>query len=286
MNKQINRSILYLIIAAALASNVCLATGGSNNGGSGRGSGYMAKWCNDAIGILEHYKQKAQTLLISNPKDDVVSMLESGLDKALEGYTDQNPEFSLTFRVLTRGKDIAAAVEEITRGQSSSGETRLMVLDSFYDFAIKVVSSVDSVYYIPWRYRDPDNYERIMNEQDLFEQRFAEYARKQIKWVNGAFASFDPELGATPTGDKRVYLKIAELVTLHAAEDLSDSLWAIKYGCLIQKLKLLNADLALHSSGSTLAFGGNDKIAINVTFNTLRDVTSSIKHERGSGCSI
>lgn len=253
--------------------------GGSNTGGSGSGSEFALEWCRGNVALLNRYRQQATLALLDNDTIGARALLEAGLVKALERKSTQGLDRSLTYKAVSRGLELAAA---LSIEPTVTADSQVAALLSYYDFISLIAAKVDIDLYIPYHYTYlPGCPSGNCEGFDIagFEKRFIEYARAQLKWFEESFVSEVSVTDVTPRHSAKAYLKILEFISKYVADDLESSLWRSKYACTIDTMRLMSEALAAHNTGN-MAFYRNDKYAV---FLTHKDVARTIA-EIGKGC--
>lgn len=258
------------------------ALGGSNIGGSGSGSQFVADWCREALAVLHEARHQARLAVVGNDLDGASNILRQGLIQALE----KEPQgHSLTQRALVRGIELSDALEMALHGDLRSSEARSLFYTQYYDFVLDTVSHLDLDFFIPYRARYPRHCTAPCSELDEtgfdiheYERRYVEYAEAQLRFVLSGFASRGSRQ-ITPVYTAKVYLKLLELAAQNASYDLGDSLWSLRFSCARGRLDSLSLRLAHYNSGNHSVYS-NDPYAVNATY---RDAQASIR-ELQAGC--
>ena len=150
---------------------------------------------------------------------------------------------------------------------------------------INTVKTIDLEYQIPYWYgirncptcRAAD-YPDF--DDTLFEKQYVQYAKGQIDWLIGPnFVIPHLNGGVTVKNSTKGFLKAAEFIANYVKEDLSDSLWNLKFACAIESLDILNQQLATHNAGN-VGYFGDDRIAVNASY----DVFIGLSRETQFGC--
>lgn len=253
--------------------------GGSNTGGSGTGSEFVLEWCRGNVALLNRYREQATLALLDNDSIGARALLEAGLVKALERKSAQGLDQSLTFKAVSRGLELAAA---LSSEPTVTADSQVAALLSYYDFISLIAAKVDIDLYIPYHYTFlPGCPSGNCEGFDIagFEKRFIDYARAQLKWFDDSFVAEVNAIDVTPRHSAKAYLKVLEFISKYVADDLETSLWRSKYACTIDTMRLMNDALAAHNAGN-MAFYRNDKYAV---FLTHKDVAQTIA-EISNGC--
>lgn len=274
-----------------------LLPGGSNvGGGVDPTARLLIEWCNGSVGVLGHYKGMAQIQVLNSKFNEANRLLKTGILEALKSEDAKSTvtHRTLMFRSLTRGLEIVNAIEGLqsTAGVRISDEDVYRAFSNYYNFVTTVVADLDRDFYITyWSYlqRKPQDAAPTPwneNHQKQFETRFVDYAKSQLKWVNGNFATNTPQFGATPKGHTKIYLTIAELMTKFVKDDLADpeNLFFLKYACVIKHLGYLNATLASFNLGNRAELP-DERIAVNYIFHSIGSFDGEIKIQNvPTGC--
>jgi hypothetical protein len=252
-----------------------LVRGGSNNGGSGRGSADVVEtlaWCRGSQGILAEARDQAMLAALDDDLAAGYQALLNGMARALDRAEGEDAFSSLTWRALSRGLELAAALESIDPDLDPRFEMRMAFFLRYYAFLDRVAKDLDVPYYVPARAGEVD--------ESRYETRFVDYAREQLSWLLETFAEHSSVFGVIPRLPASTYLTALEFVTAYVTDDLAESLWAARHACAIEELRLLQEKLAAHNAGNR-AYFRDDRRAVNATYAQLVRIGRTL----GQGCS-
>ena len=266
-----------LVLLAASHAAPALA-GGTDTGGTGEGSAYSAyvsEWCRGNKAILDQFATAANLADLNGDSESVIRLLKQGLREALKHGNGEQFDGSLTYRAIDRGLKIANALQALEAVDPNAIEAERAFLLNYYDFVNYISDNIDVEIYIPYEYI----YKKSKNSGDFdlnkFEARFIEYAQKQVDWFLTTFTSPAWGGGVAPQFSEKADLKILEFITLHMAQDVTDSLSRTKYGCSIDILLGLNKNLAEHNLGNKTIYG-NDRYALNIVAGKIKKLAKGL----------
>jgi hypothetical protein len=251
-----------------------LVRGGSNNGGSGRGSADVVEtlaWCRGSQGILAEARGEAMMAALDDDLEAGYQALLRGMARALERAEGEDAYSSLTWRALSRGIELAGALESIDPDLDPRFEMRMAFFLRYYAFLDRVAKDLDVPYYVPARGGHVD--------ESRYETRFVDYAREQLSWLLETFTEQSSVFGVIPRLPASTYLMALEFVTAYVTDDLAESLWAARHACAIEELRLIHEKLAAHNAGN-LAYYRDDRRAVNATHTQLMRIGRGL----GQGC--
>jgi hypothetical protein len=247
--------LLTLIISGSSFAKGMKLDGGSNIGGGNNGSEYMATWCKDQSGLLRNYRDRA-LLKVRNTGDFNLAnkILNDGIIQALKGHKGNNESF--LEKSLTRGLEISRNLEA-TSATNSLRKAMVVnnILINYYNFILEtVINNLDIGAYIPYIQSNADQ----MDERAAhFEENFVLYASTQLDWIISTLTAESVIGGKTiivPVGDAKSLIKVAMILTQGTAEDLSDSLWNLRFSCAISSLQILNETITSYDQGNREMF--------------------------------
>ena len=274
-----------LIVGVNGVSTSFAAHGGTNTGSSDRSLTFFQNWCRGAQATLDDAQTDAKISIAQGDFATAKQELVDGLVEALKEKQDVNNPIdqsqSLTYRILTRGLEIASALEDATKLEPMALNDQVDALERYYDFAQRTSRELDVPLFIPFE-RARALHGPVL-DQTAFEQRYEIYAKEELNWVINSFlvvgsnqATGDVSI-VYPRGSASAFLKISELVTGYAATDLEDSLFGARYACVAGMLQKLNARLTRYNSGDHSALG-DERVGINaIVYPKLRQYADSIQ---------
>lgn len=271
--------ILFALISFTLGAFPVYAgsnTGGTNTGGTDRSMDFAINWCKGVPDILAVAERRADNQAIQGDQFSVLKALEAGITDALKDPEISKASFTLTYRMLVRGREFVEALKRTTSDASNSLEIRIQGLRSYYSFIKTTVSQLDLNYFIP---AQCEGCNKVGDDQ--YEASLIAYAQDQLLWVL-QFAepvSTPDGIEIYPKGYPKTYLKIAELTTRNVGGDLKESPFSRRYSCIIRALHTLNSELSDHNAGLKSDFG-SDRVAINETYPAIKDAAARL----GAGC--
>jgi len=240
----------------------------------------LYKWCSRVVSVLKRERQKARTQLLYEKFAEAKKILKRAFISASQSFPDYEMG-PMTKRIVDRGLIYVQAIED-RLGQNGGKISRrdlvtlVYFLSSYVDLIEEVATNLDRPYYIPYYYTH-NRCRKGCKDFDFrtFSRRYVRYSREQIQYILNEFTQTAPvhgKLRVFPVGDPDAYLKLSELASHYVAKDLSGTLDAYKFSCVISDLKVLSDSLYQYLEQGDRTLYPNDRWAVGDVTYQLKDV--------------
>jgi len=244
---------------------------GVSNCGANCGTADLDAWCAKITRVLRRELSKAQLQIQYENFIFANQILRTSLIAASDSLNaDPNLGGPMTKRLIDRGLVLVQALDNANLGIGRLGlVTKAHFLVNYVQLILDVEKHLDRPLYIPYLYKYGRCHRRECPGEfrfDLFEQRYIEFAQRQLSFLNNEFTHVVFRDGASeviPLGNPKAFLVLAELVTSFVAEDLTSNLYAYAYACVVQDLQALSDSLRCYNWYGDKTVYPNDRWAIN-----------------------
>jgi hypothetical protein len=229
----------------------------------------VGNWCSNVGGVLSSELDRAVTQIQRNQPATAQQILIDSLVIAGQSI-EINGSFAapMTKTLIDRGLMISQALDEsIPANDLRYLQNKLNFLVNYVQFVIRTNRELDRVYYVPAHYRKTHcgrggNGNGCIGDFDYaaYESRYILFAKEQLSFSSQKFLDqvcFGNECGPRPIGMSIAYLKITELLTAFASEDLSSSLFASRFSCQINELDKISSELRDFNAGDRSIWNSN-----------------------------
>jgi hypothetical protein len=287
--------------------------GGVGNGGEASRKAYIKK-LKDELGELQ-LRKSTQTEEITGWSSKVANMLKTEMERAERRISKQNdldaakqimqdalavagdslelePELAkpITKTLIDRGLMILIALDDtLDVSKKFDLKTEVNFLFDYMGFIIKKEKELDRDWYIPYRYKYYDRCRDRCEKEfdyDAFERKYIRYAQEQIEFVLDHLAEIkkdrDGEEVPVPVGNAKAFLRVAELVTDFASEDISENLHANNYTCVIDELSALSTELMSYNLFDDRSYFSDDADAVYISYWKMARAAREISIENDS----
>lgn len=228
--------------------------------------GDVGQWCNDRLAVLRQARQQATLQYQYHDFTAAIATLENGFNTAARGihgyYTG-----ALTSKAILRGLAISKKVKQAVNHRQLYAKSTIHFMISYIDFIERIVSQLD----VPYFQNSPCYYCQNQNHLD-FERRFVSFAFEQVGIILRTMLT---ESGGTvfPLGEASAYLVALESSLKFLSQDLSESLFAANYACVISQARYLESQL--FSYNRNRSGYPNDVHAVNRSYSDATQIIHS-----------
>lgn len=212
--------------------------------------GSVSSFCRDRLQVLKSAYRLAEIESQAGNHAKSAAILEAGLRDAASRI---EPAYgaTLTSKAIKRG---LVLLENMKATQESRQKVRTInnFLFNYFLFVENVSNRLDIPYYQMGR-----GFSGISTSNVQFERLFINFAEEQVSMVLNTMSTTANEGRGTviyPIGSPTLLLTALKVTTAAMANDLSESIFASRYACTINRLDQVSADIALYlSTRSTYA---------------------------------
>ncbi len=253
---------------------------------------YLA-WCSSVSSKLRRELHRAMLLVSRDNYPGAIAVLSEALIAANDSFTSEvKGSGPMTKRLVARGVELDRALEAKLPKQSlQTPATRLNFLAEYINFIIKIEADFDRAWYVPYYYDYRHRRPCDCPEFDFreFERRKIEVAELQLRFTVEKFVDrvvhHDRRRGERqwdifPVGLSQAFLKIAELESSFAAEDIAGTTYAQQERCVIQDLVGLSEDLYKYNETSDQSSFPDDRWALVLTVREFERISSALREHR------
>lgn len=191
------------------------------------------QWCDSTLARLRDAKVSALRFASFGDFARAENILINGLLQVTPSPAYLRTPGVLSARAIRRGLQIVAQLPPDPRVT-----THFLV--RYYDFISDTAQRLDLAIYLP--------YLREGRQADDFEARFVEYAQEQLRVVLYTLAGVDGHR-VYPAGTPATFLRATAMAAGFAARDLRESLWSLRYACVVRDLEALEGRLVQFNGG-------------------------------------
>ena len=231
-------------------------------------------WCNNVVRELERAEQLAGFAFRQGNFGKAASILQSAIsDAAHNPYGNQGP---LLARALIRGEQLSQVIRQSVGNAPNAPRTVIYFLSKYIGFVKEVAMNLDVNYYIPYtRCRDCGMGNPFDDEE--FERRLLEYSRSEVQVILDSMTVSGGDTGypVVPVGSTASFVNLLSRSAQYSSNDLRESVFAPRYGCVIHYLSELSQML---DAGGL----GNAPDTVNYAYQEASSLVDEIKP--GVGC--
>ncbi|AUN99015.1 hypothetical protein DOM21_05870 [Bacteriovorax stolpii] len=227
----------------------------------------VSSFCRDRLSVLKNaYRQAEIEAQAGNPGVSA-AILEKGLVDAANRISPRYAQ-TLTSKAIQRGITL---LNELKVTADSKQKTRAInhFLFNYFLFIENVSNRLDIPYF-----QTGSAFSRVSASNAQFERLFVNFASEQVKMVLDTMSTED---GRTiyPIGSPTLLLTALRVTTQAMANDLSESIFAMRYACTIQALETASQDIAFYL---------NTRASYADEFVAVQELVGAVKRATAKGC--
>lgn len=198
-------------------------------------------FCRDRIKVLKNAYRLAEVESQAGNHAASAAILEKALRTAASQIL---PRYSstITSKAIKRGVTLVAALKAVPETRQKT-RTINNFLFNYFVFIEDVSNRLDVPYFQP----SHGGFGHITASNTKFEKLLVSFAQEQVKMVLNTMTTVDSQ-GRNqviyPVGSPTLLLKALQVTTASTANDLSDSIFAPRYACMIDDLNIASEQIA------------------------------------------
>ena len=228
----------------------------------------IASFCRDRLVVLKNAYRKAEIESQAGNTERSVDILQKGL---VDAYLNVHPRFqnALTSKAIARGINLLV---ELKRTPDNKQKLRAInhFLFNYFLFIENVSNKLDIPYFQPG-----SAFSRVSASNVQFEKLFVNFSSDQVKMILDTMSTQADNV-IYPIGSTNLLLTALKVTTNAMANDLSESIFAARYACTIQSLKISSNEIAQYLA--TQSTYGDE-------FTAVQELVGSVKRAIKSHCS-
>ena len=237
--------------------------------------GSVSSFCRDRLQVLKNAYRLAEIESQAGNHAKSASILEAGLRSAAARI---QPAYgaTLTSKAIKRG---IVLLENLKATEDSRQKVRTInnFLFNYFLFVENVSNRLDIPYFNVGR-----GFSGVSTSNVQFERLFINFAQEQVNMVLSTMSTTANNGRSStiyPIGSPTLLLTALKVTTAAMANDLSESIFASRYACTIDRLDQVSADIALYlSTRSTYA---DEYMAIQELVGAVKRATLASARECG-----
>jgi hypothetical protein len=276
MEYEMKNTLMILgLVGLMTAAPVMARENGSGTIQSREDYGSVSSFCRDRLQVLKSAYRLAEIESQAGNHARSAAILEGGLRDAAARI---QPAYgsTLTSKAIKRG---LVLLENLKATEDSRQKVRTInnFLFNYFLFVENVSNRLDIPYFQTGR-----GFSAISTSNVQFEKLFVNFAQEQVSMVLSTMSTTANEgRRATiyPIGSPTLLLTALKVTTAAMANDLSESIFASRYACTIDRLDQVSADIALYlSTRSTYA---DEYMAVQELVGAVKAATQASVRECG-----
>lgn len=235
----------------------------------------VSSFCRDRLQVLKSAYRLAEIESQAGNHARSASILESGLRDAAARI---QPAYgaTLTSKAIKRG---LVLLENLKATENSKQKVRTInnFLFNYFLFVENVSNRLDIPYFQTGR-----GFSGISTSNIQFEKLFVNFAQEQVSMVLNTMSTTANEGRRSviyPIGSTTLLLTALKVTTSAMANDLSESIFASRYACTINRLDQVSADIALYLSSRNTY--GDEYMAVQELVGAVKAATQASVRECG-----
>lgn len=270
-----NTLMILGLVGLMTAAPVMARDNGAETVESRENYGSLSSFCRDRLQVLKSAYRLAEIESQAGNHARSAAILERGLRDAASKI---HPAYgsTLTSKAIKRG---VVLLENLKATEDSRQKVRTInnFLFNYFLFVENVSNRLDIPYFQTGR-----GFLAISTSNVQFERLFVNFAQEQVSMVLNTMSTTANEgRRATiyPIGSPTLLLTALKVTTAAMAYDLSESIFASRYACTIDRLEQVSADIALYlSSRNTYA---DEYMAVQELVRAVKEATHASVRECG-----